>query len=349
MAVAFLSTDFTRFPNGTLVPGGCTYYRCCLPLVASGLKGSVGEMVFDGAMGFGVKSGTHAMFGYDTVVLKLYMNRWTAKQVEMAKATGQRILVDIDDHYDALPESNAAWHITHPEKNKRMNRDYYRDVIAAADTVTVSTPLLLEHHQKTHRDVRMVRNGVYPEMFHVKQQEKRPVIGWVGALAFRGNDVEILSEWLPGFLEEHDLLFHHSGHSDDGPSFGELVGIPEERMSYSYGVPMTMYPELLTYFDIGLVPLNDIPFNHAKSNIKGLEYAAAGIPFVASDLPEYRFLYSTGVGRVATTPGQWVEQVGALLPLAVRKREAAVNRKTVERLHSIHAREAEWNEVLSPS
>jgi len=349
MSVAFLSTDFTRFPDGTLIPGGCTYYRCCLPLVASGNKGSLGEMAFDGALGFGVKSGDQAIYGFKTVVLKLYMNRWTAKQVEMAKAVGQRVLVDIDDHYDELPESNAAWHITHPERNKRTNRDYYRQVIAAADTVVVSTPTLLEHHQATHPDVRMIRNGVHLGMFHVKQQARRPVIGWVGSLAFRGNDVEIMRDWLPGFLEEHDLMFHHSGHSDMGPSFGELVGIPQERITYSEGVPMNMYPELLTKFDIGVVPLNDIPFNHAKSNIKGLEYASAGIPFVASDLPEYRFLYNTGVGRVASTATEWVDQLQSLLPLAVRKREAAENRRLVERLHSIQAREPQWQALFSLS
>ena len=41
------------------------------------------------------------------------------------------------------------------------------------------------------------------------------------------------------------------------------------------------YPKMFT-FDVGVVPLQQNLFNDCKSWIKGIEYAAAGIPFVVT-------------------------------------------------------------------
>ena len=112
---------------------------------------------------------------------------------------------------------------------------------------------------------------------------------------------------------------------------------------------MSHYGNLLTQFDVGLVPLTDIPFNHAKSCIKGLEYASAGIPFVAQDLSEYRMLADSGVGRVASTPGEWVEHLEDLLDLGTRKIEAAQGRSITVGQHSIMCREPEWQTLLAPN
>jgi hypothetical protein len=99
-------------------------------------------------------------------------------------------------------------------------------------------------------------------------------------------------------------------------------------------------------FDVGIVPLNDIPFNHAKSNIKGLEYMAAGIPFIASDLPEYRVLHEAGVGMMAMTADEWRESATILLDYKTRKRTAAVGWSIVNKDWSIEARAKEWANIL---
>jgi hypothetical protein len=45
---------------------------------------------------------------------------------------------------------------------------------------------------------------------------------------------------------------------------------------------------MLNGIHVGLVPLTRGPFNEAKSYLKGLEYAAAGIPFIATPTEEYQ-------------------------------------------------------------
>lgn len=347
MAIAFLTRDYNGvFPN--ILPAGCAYYRCLLPMSVCGQRARMGMPAWDPVRGWGVKdTDTTGIFGFSTVVLKLIMDRWAPRQIELGQKLGQRILVDIDDYHEGLTPANRAYHLTDPEKNKRANREFYEQVIAAADTVTVSTPFLYDVYSQRHPDVRLVRNGVNMVQFQRKKpRSPKPVIGWAGAVPYRNGDLEQLREWLPDFLEEHDLYFHHVGHTPDGPSFADMTGIDPRRVTTSPIVPIHEYATSLN-FDIGLVPLNDIPFNHAKSNIKGLEYAATGIPFVASDLPEYRLLHESGVGRVARTAEDWVSHMTELLDYKTRKIESARNYDTVSQEWAIEARAEEWQDVFA--
>jgi hypothetical protein len=347
MAIAFVTTDYNgKFPY--IVPGGCAYYRCLLPMSVAGLKARMGMPAWDPKQGFGVKE-THntGIFGFTTVVLKLIMNRWTPKQIELAQALGQTIIVDLDDYHEALTPANAAYDATDPEKNKVANRDFYQQVIEAADMVTVSTPFLYDIYSQQRDNVYMIRNGVSITQFtRIKHRSQKPVFGWTGATNYRNNDLEQLREWLPDFLEEHDLYFHHAGHQDNTPSFAEVTGIATHRVMTSPLTPINDYASGFK-FDVGIVPLNDIPFNHAKSNIKGLEYMAAGIPFIASDLPEYRVLHETGVGILATTADEWKEAASRFLDYKTRKQAAGAGWATVSKDWSIEARAKEWNTVLS--
>lgn len=346
MAVGFLSRDYNgKFP--WITPGGCTYYRCLLPMSVAGQKARLGIPAWDPIQGYGVKEteGT-GIFGFDTIVLKLIMDRWAPKQIQLAKKLGQVIIVDIDDYHEALTPANRAYDATHPEKNKKANRDFYQQVIEAADILTVSTPFLADVYS-WHPHVYVIRNGINRRQFTKRQhQNRKPVLGWTGAISYRNNDLEQLREWLPRFMEEHDLSFHHAGAEADAPSFAEVTGIPKHRLTTSPIVPIGNYADQLR-FDIGIVPLNDIPFNHAKSNIKGLEYAASGIPFIASDLPEYRRLHETGVGRLATTTDEWVAHATNLLDYGTRKKESAIGYGTVIGQWAVDNRAADWLEVFT--
>jgi hypothetical protein len=111
-------------------------------------------------------------------------------------------------------------------------------------------------------------------------------------------------------------------------------------------LPLHKYFAKSFCFDIGIVPLNDIPFNHAKSSIKGLEYASSGIPFVAQGLPEYQRLADMGVGRVANTPDEWRTHMTELLAFKTRKRDAAMNLAMLKRYHSVQAEAHEWIKAL---
>lgn len=346
MRIGFVANDFL-YDNGRLRPGGCSYYRCMLPMnTVKNHKAVFGPPAFTAELGFGVRtSKDHAEFGFDVIVLKMLMDRWIPRYMQIAQGLGQKIIVDVDDHYDGLHEANQAYDKTDPEKNKITNREHYRAVIQQSDLLTVSTPFLEEYYRPLVNEVRMVRNGINPNQFSKREvRNRKPVLGWAGAMGWRSNDAETARPWLNEFLNEHDLLFHHAGHMEDAPAFADAAGIDPDRMILSPMRPLHRYHEMLD-FDIGLVLLSDIDFNKAKSTIKGLEYAASNIPFVAQGLPEYERLSLEGVGRVAYGPEGWKAQLTELLDYKTRKREAATQRNLVLKDHSITARAPEWVDV----
>lgn len=351
MSIAWITNDWIKNDvTGAITPGGCAYYRCYLPASVSGHRSRLGYPTWDANRGFGVKESDRlGLFGFKDVMLKLIMDKWTPRFIQQAQAMGQRIYVDIDDHYEGLTEANLAYELTHPNKNRRTNRDHYHRVIMAADVVTVSTPFLLEWWSQRRDNVVMVRNGVNPRQFTpIKHINRKPVIGWVGVTGFRNNDLEQLRDWLPDFLEDHDLMFHHAGHDPDFPPIIDIIGVNPARVTTSPTVTIPEYDSIFN-FDIGLVPLNNIPFNEAKSNIKGLEYAAKGIPFIASPLPEYRALHETGAGNLADSPDEWAEHVTRLLDYKQRRQDANRARNTVLQQWTIDQRAAEWQTVFTPS
>ena len=99
-------------------------------------------------------------------------------------------------------------------------------------------------------------------------------------------------------------------------------------------------------FDIGIVPLNDVVFNIAKSWIKGIEYAAAGVPFIASEMDEYKRLHNKyGIGRLASTTEEWVSHFEELLDPKVRATEAMRAREIVEQELDSRLMAKRWDEL----
>jgi glycosyltransferase involved in cell wall biosynthesis len=68
-------------------------------------------------------------------------------------------------------------------------------------------------------------------------------------------------------------------------------------------------------WDIGIAPLAASPFNRCKSAIKTMDYAALGLPVLASDVPAFRGSLADGPGGmlVANTRAAWQAALAALL------------------------------------
>lgn len=351
-AVAFLTTDWS--PNiKPLQPGGCAWYRCALPateLATRGWRVGFGMPWYELATGFGMQlEPGRVVNGWDAVVLKLLMAADVPHHVKEARARGQVVIVDVDDYYAGLSPDNQAHAYTDPATNPYRNRSRYELVIAAADVVVTSTPFLRDYYAERHPDVRLIRNGIdLGRWTRIRDKAgTHPTIGWVGGIPWRSGDLETMRPWLPDFLARHGLRAHHGGHVPRGDDFAAKTGVPAELVSTARMRPIMDYPTLFDGFQIGVVPLNPIDFNVAKSTIKGLEYAAAGIPFVAAATPEYVRLAELGVGRVAATPEEWVAHLTELLDPRVRKKEAARNRALVSTDHTIRSRAGEWAELFA--
>lgn len=346
--VGFMTGDFS-INYDPPEPNGCAYYRMVLPgvqLTRMGWEVKVGMPRSHPEMGIGVSYNDGAFFGWDISVFKLLMHESVPTLFKVMQDAGSRVVVDIDDFHFALHPENIASHVTDPNRNPENNRMWYEMGIRVADTITVSTAFLADFYQRRCRDVRLVRNALDTERYSPVEQGESPVIGWVGGTPWRSGDIEMLKDWLPGFVNDHGLRVQHSGHIPGDPKhFAARAGL--RRVQTLPMTPVSRYPTLLAGIHIGLVPLRLSPFNEAKSYLKGLEYAAAGIPFIASPSEEYRVLHEAGVGRLAGTPDEWRDHATELLDPDVRSAEAERQREIVCREFDISTKGEQWATALA--
>lgn len=351
--IGFITYDWA-FGIKPAQPNGCAWYRCYLPmqqLKSDKYESGMGLPGYNEKHGFGILiPDNKAVHGWDIVVLKLIMLKRFVDDIDKAIANGQKIVIDLDDHMEGLAKTNLAYTMTSPEKNENNNREHYFKIIEKATALITSTPFLKEFYEKKHpgKPIYLVRNGIDVDRWKMRNDHSGhlPIYGWVGATPWRSGDLEILNPYFGEFIKKQHCKFHHSGSIINAPSVAKQIGIDESLFSHEPMKPIMSYPELFRKIDVGIVPLNNIEFNDAKSFIKGLEYAAAGIPFIASPSPEYKYLAEHGVGRIASNQEEWLQHASELIDPKVRKKEREQNRKIVEEKFSMKARAKDWEDTF---
>ena len=353
-SIAFLTVNWS-FTTNPIQPDGCAWYRCMLPmfeLKKFGWNVGMGLPNYTEEDGFVLDDfGRENYCGWDIIVFKLIMLKTVVERMEKAKSLGQKIYVDIDDFFEGLSETNLAHKSTDPNKNEEVNRQHYYDIINMADGVITSTPFLRDYYiEQGIKNVFMVRNGIDLDRWHRRRDHARylPTVGWVGATPWRSKDLETMQPFLGEWMEKTRLPFHHAGYIKNAMQATDQLGLPPiTKITHEPRKPILQYPEMFKKIDVGLVPLNNIPFNHAKSTIKGLEYTAAGIPFIASYSPEYELLEKQGVGRVARSPEEWIHHLSELQDPKIRKEEIDKNYENLKATNTMEVRGSEWHDTMN--
>lgn len=322
--IGFVSQD--RAPSYGYRYGGAGHYR--ISLQAQALRehgwataegvcvgnrggGPLGVMPVD-FIGHSLEEMHEATVYPSVIVMQRYMNEM-AFAIKNARKAGQVVINDVDDLFDALPPSNRAFRATHPKSNPMSNVNHYRANLAASSLITVSTPYLAERLTRYNRPVIVLRNAIDLSRWCSHDVEGEPRLGWVGALEFRANDIEQISGAVAMSLGRgYAPWFVHCG-AVEAMKMHQAIGLDPVNVREYALAPIDEYPSFFRHLDVGVVPLSGHPFNSAKSAIKGMEYAAAGIPFIATPSPEYVWLKREhGMGLLADRHKDWVRQLKLL-------------------------------------
>lgn len=339
MKIGYVTADWSDVTDETGYPtfGGAGWYRCGLP--AQYLKRNNIETVCvekisidrDGSIWLHDWQDV-AHTDCDIVVFQRWMHESAPEIIRKAKASGQIIVNELDDWYWGLHKSNAAYWHSDPRRNPTVNRDHYWEALKASSYLTVSTPDLKERTAKLGVPTYVIRNCIDLERWEYKEpKDEKPNIGWVGSTSHRSGDLETLNGMLGPFCDKHELMFIHAGYLRGLKWAGDLAGVPKYLQDFEPLTIINNYPNLFKRIDIGLAPLNDIAFNHSKSCIKAMEYAAAGVPFVATKINEYEWLRREhSIGMTAKNPKDWENRLTKLLDFDFRKEEAERNRRNIK-------------------
>jgi len=347
--------------TGQPAPGGSGWYRCHLPAQA---LAKLGHTTFVGRPVLVDKSTANPryviadmkidreptpdeMHEVDVVVFQRCMHRAFADDLkEIEDRRTQLIVNDVDDNFWQLDRRNHAYKMSLRGERPDNNIWTYLEFLQLSDVVTVSTPYLAEYLGAYGCNTQLVRNGVDLDRWHSKNTMpgESPVLGWVGALPWRSGDIETLRRPLR-LIEQTAARFYHGGHIEGAATFADKAGLRSAVMTAPMTTPMDVH-RLYFPIDVGIVPLNQIPFNEAKSFIKGLEYAASGIPFVAQSTGEYDLLAEGGIGEVARNDRQWSGKLKSLLFDPEAYTESREKARANLAQHDISKRAVEWQSVF---
>jgi glycosyltransferase involved in cell wall biosynthesis len=181
-------------------------------------------------------------------------------------------------------------------------------MMRSADLVTAPSEALAErHHRASGTEARVLGNYLPPTF--VRPERVMPHtgvnIGWIAATD-RLTDYEELG--VRAALER--LLVRHQHVNLVG--IGVDLGIKSHRYLFRGGYSYGELPRQMSHIDIGLAPLRDIPFNQIRSDVKLKEYAAIGVPWLASPIGPYVEMGDAQGGRLVDGD-RWYEELEALV------------------------------------
>lgn len=244
----------------------------------------------------------------DVMVMQRITHRHLVRGVTLLREQGVSVVIDMDDDLGSIHPANPAFIAMHPAYGQNLDHTWQNAQLAcdAASLVTVSTDALLSRYARHGRGV-VLRNCV-PERYLKIPRTDSSVIGWGGSVHSHPDDLQTVGSGIECVMDE--TSFRVVGPGDQVRSVLRLSRDPEIT-----GVQDIHdgWPTTLAKLGVGIAPLADTRFNAAKSWLKPLEYAALGVPWVASPRVEYRRLHALGVGLLAEKPRQWTAQLRRLV------------------------------------
>ncbi|MGQ9661499.1 MAG: glycosyltransferase family 4 protein, partial [Kiritimatiellia bacterium] len=155
-------------------------------------------------------------------------------------------------------------------------------------------------------------------------------IGWLGNPSTVGY-LQLLQEPLNRLVAKYPgkislTVIGSAGSSDRVPVFSGL------RLEVIPWLEESRFKEVISTFDVGVMPLFDTERERGKCGLKALWYMTFGVPVIASSVGEAGRIITHGVnGLLAATPESWYESLCALVEQpALRRRLGTAGRRTVE-------------------
>jgi len=285
----------------------------------------------------------------DAVLLQRPTTRFLYQALPMLRARGVAVIVDMDDDLARIHPSNPAFRtlakfVPHPA-NPRMpmqNMHSARNAslaCAAAGLVTVTTPQLASRYGSNGNAV-VVPNYV-PEWYLNVPHVDSDLVGWGGSVHSHPDDLQQVGAAVQQLVAAGGR-FETVGQPD---GVGRALGLAEDPPS-SGPVGLDEWPRSIAQFGIGIAPLADTAFNQAKSRLKPLEYAAVGVPCVASPTADYQAWATECAGTVtADRPRKWAAILRALVADEGRRLEMSEAGRSAAALHTIEGNAWRWAEA----
>ncbi|HEV3231298.1 MAG TPA: hypothetical protein VG245_03485 [Candidatus Dormibacteraeota bacterium] len=241
--------------------------------------------------------------------------------------SGTPLVYDNDDDFTAVPKESPDYKRVGGLAGERI---FVMTVKAArmARCFTTTNDVLAEKYRNAGvQRTEVIGNFLAPDALQPSSRHEGMVIGWVAGIDHQADAARIdIAGALRRVIAKHrDVRV-------------ECIGVNlklTERYRHEAFVPFHELPSRIAGYDMGIAPLADLPGNRARSDIKLKEYAAAGVPWLASPTGPYVGLGEGEGGRLVTDDG-WFEALDDLVSHRLtrwwlgRKAQAWARRNTID-------------------
>lgn len=234
--------------------------------------------------------GLGTLYKMDWVVIHQPMDPTILQYISMCKQMGTKVWIDMDDLVleNSVPPANPAAQFFRPTQVQKT----LRLSVEAADVVSVTTKTLkdalVQWWKVPEKKVHVIPNAIPDDLWAVRREGgfnmPRKVI-WRGSITHMG-DLLLLKDAFKDFDNIDFMFYGHEPWMLYQRYGGKLSKVLlKDWQSGFLNFIDNMASEQL---DFGVVCLENVPFNYAKSNIAWLEYTWAGIATIAPRyMPEF--------------------------------------------------------------
>jgi len=273
---------------------GCGEYRIISPMRALQQAGRVQGWetmrIFEPA--------EMARMAPESIVLQRQMEWPQIEALERHKALSKAFRVfEIDDLITNLPVKSLHKAHIHKDIAKR-----FRKAAGLCNRLVVATEPLAQAYKGFSDEVwvqpNCIEDAVWGKLQPTRRGAAKPRVGWAGGVGHTG-DLEMIADVVRDLADEVDWIFFGLCPDALRPYVAEFHG----------GVPLPQYPAKLASLDLdlALAPLEENPFNEAKSHLRLLEYGILGYPVVCTDIFPYQGDFP--VWRVANRYRDWTRTI----------------------------------------
>jgi glycosyltransferase involved in cell wall biosynthesis len=277
-----------------------------------------------------------AFAGCDVVHVYRRTGADTRQALSALASAGAAITYDNDDDIAERPEETPGY----AEYGAMIGRAFASSVEPAgmAHVFTTPTETLAERYRDAGVGrIEVVPNCVSPDVQRTRTAHDGIVIGWIAGVEHTADVVRIpIEDALQRLIDTHPEVRV------------ETVGVKlrlSERYHHEEMIDFEGLPGRMATFDIGIAPLADIPFNRARSEIKLKEYAASGVPWLASPVGPYAGLGEAEGGRLVPDDG-WYDALEALVTDPDRRARLGRNAEAWAQNQTMAAVADRWEQIF---
>lgn len=247
---------------------------------------------------------------FDAVLL--HKKRLNLVEAPLLRRFAGKIIYDFDD---AVMYKARA-----PQRSSFSDWVRFHLTVKLADLVIAGNPYLAERARKFSANVEVLPTGLNMQDYKVPVEPRtdgKIRLVWIGSQ----STLKYLAQIKPA-LEEIGSRFDNVVLRIIADDFFDLEKMPVEKRAWS---GQSQAADLASS-DIGLAPLPENRFTRGKCGFKILQYAAAGLPVIASPVGvNADYVRDKITGRLASGKQQWVDMLAELIGSPTSRSEMGRN------------------------